>query len=424
MDDVETMDHRQTNPQSLQPPQLHSRPRSRWRAFLGTIFYPLVCLFAFLIHPRPSPPDIVHTTPNAPGDTADTTQPIAAETTSDTASPAFACKICGRRFGVQSNLNRHERKCAQKPVHKAAAAAAAAASAVPDSSAAAADQQGESSSAQVVPQATRKRNSTSASSAEAESMARETTNPSLRPARGRRRTQSEPQVPHDEPTEAHEQDMNASTAEGAGGFELQLVPSGTSAGTSSERSSESAGVVSVVTATTAVTTPGVDGERRPKRRRRAPSPSRWVPASLRGFSLTPCRDQAQAPLPPVRPHWDERAGYFDERDSFAGPPPPAPGEEGDEENVDPASQASSSSSDGGGSNSPAGINSALGVGLSVRQRNFEYAPYHPCGWTGRLPGPAADITNYQHVSAAGPSSGRHEGGSGGFTYEFTLSASV
>lgn len=32
---------------------------------------------------------------------------------------AFACEICGRRFGVPSNLNRHTKKCILKPVNAA-----------------------------------------------------------------------------------------------------------------------------------------------------------------------------------------------------------------------------------------------------------------------------------------------------------------
>lgn len=71
---------------------------------------------------------------------------------------------------------------------------------------------------------------------------------------------------------------------------------------------------------------------RPKRRRRAPSPVQWIPASLQKFSLTPYKQTCQVPLAPVL------SSEEDERDSFS----------------------------------------------MVSQR-----PYHPDEWAGKLPGPAA-----------------------------------
>ncbi|KIK62415.1 hypothetical protein GYMLUDRAFT_41855 [Collybiopsis luxurians FD-317 M1] len=47
-----------------------------------------------------------------------------------------------------------------------------------------------------------------------------------------------------------------------------------------------------------------------KRRRRAPSPSRWIPESLRGFVLEGIQKTTSVPLPPVNP------SAFDERDSW------------------------------------------------------------------------------------------------------------
>lgn len=433
MDAVLTaMDHPQPLSQSQPLSQPEPPPQSRWRVLLNTLLYPFICIFTFLVRWRTSPPDTTQPTSDVPATTTVPAPTDLVDSTPDTASPAFACKICSRRFGVQSNLNRHERKCAQKPVHNKTAATASTASGPGRDGD---DQPPSSSSAPTVPQAAPRPDSASASSSTSigaapdseEAMARETTNPAHRPIRGRRapaqrqRTHSAPQPPRREGEAVQAQSQDEGSTEDTDAHELQPILSNTSAGTSSSRSSGSAGRTSVATVVTADTTPGVEGERRPKRRRRAPSPSNWVPASLQGFSLTPCREQAQAPLPPVRPHWDDRGGFYDERDSYAGPPPSASGDEGDEENVDPSSRASSS---GSGNSSPTGISSAVGAGLSVRQRNFEYAPYHPCGWIGRLPGPAADITNYHHVSAAGPSgSGRNEGG-GGSTYEFALSASV
>ncbi|KAI0307429.1 hypothetical protein B0F90DRAFT_1812918 [Multifurca ochricompacta] len=72
-----------------------------------------------------------------------------------------------------------------------------------------------------------------------------------------------------------------------------------------------------------------------KRPRRAPTPTPWIPLSLRGFDLTPSRKSCPVPLAPVRPSpWDG-----EERDSF---------------------------------------------GMDELPQN----PYHPEGWVGKLPGPA------------------------------------
>lgn len=74
-----------------------------------------------------------------------------------------------------------------------------------------------------------------------------------------------------------------------------------------------------------------------KRARRAPSPIRWVPESLKTFDLTPMTKGTPVPLPPVRPFQDMNVYFFEERDSF--------------------------------------------------DENTPVNPYHPRGWTGRLPGP-------------------------------------
>ncbi|KAF8261526.1 hypothetical protein EI94DRAFT_1789416 [Lactarius quietus] len=72
-----------------------------------------------------------------------------------------------------------------------------------------------------------------------------------------------------------------------------------------------------------------------KRPRRAPTPTPWVPLSLRGFDLTPSRKSCPIPLAPVRPSpWDG-----EERDSFC-------------------------------------------------MDELPHNPYHPDGWLGKLPGPA------------------------------------
>ena len=75
-----------------------------------------------------------------------------------------------------------------------------------------------------------------------------------------------------------------------------------------------------------------------KRRRRAPSPSRGVPDSLRTFDLTPYAKGTPVPLPPVQPFHDQRNRVEEERDSF--------------------------------------------------DQSFPSTPYHPDHWCGKLPGPA------------------------------------
>jgi len=71
-----------------------------------------------------------------------------------------------------------------------------------------------------------------------------------------------------------------------------------------------------------------------KRRRRAPSPSQWVPTTLQNFNLLSDDSYrvTSVPLPPVR-----RSPPKEERDSW--------------------------------------------------DENVAQAPYHPCGWSGILPGP-------------------------------------
>ncbi|EJD04568.1 uncharacterized protein FOMMEDRAFT_146449 [Fomitiporia mediterranea MF3/22] len=175
----------------------------------------------------------------------------------------------------------------------------------------------------------------------------------------------------------------------------------------------------VAVATASSSTGNTEGERRPKRRRRAPSPSRWVPPSLRTFSLSPVRHRTSTPLPPVSPGYDAATGTYEERDSYATIP---------DENVDPASGEA-----GGESSSSSGGNVAQ-RSRAERLHNFEYAPYHPCGWTGRLPGPAvvgSDLTNYTKpsygsgASGSGAGSGRYGGNLGGglsFMFEYNLAA--
>ncbi|OCB89503.1 hypothetical protein A7U60_g3298 [Sanghuangporus baumii] len=229
-----------------------------------------------------------------------------------------------------------------------------------------------------------------------QSAQRSTSETTTVPTRGRRRSRSPVQSP------LGAQDINASVTPGASQqASYQLRPAfDVGAGQAS-----GSGQVAVATASASIGT-GEQAERRPKRRRRAPSPSRWVPASLRNFSLSPVRTRTSTPLPPVSPGYDAATGMYEERDSYATVT---------DENVDPS-----------------GDNSAdVARTRAERMRNFEYAPYHPCGWTGRLPGPAVvgnDVTNYTKTPGGGGygSGGRyHGGGTGGglhFMFEFSLAA--
>lgn len=81
-----------------------------------------------------------------------------------------------------------------------------------------------------------------------------------------------------------------------------------------------------------------------KRRRRAPSPSQWIPQSLVDFNITPPEytKPSPVPLPPVTAYKDASSDeWIEERNSW-------------DENVDPF-------------------------------------PYHPCGWKGTLPGPGIGL---------------------------------
>ncbi|KZV77428.1 hypothetical protein PENSPDRAFT_730263 [Peniophora sp. CONT] len=89
---------------------------------------------------------------------------------------------------------------------------------------------------------------------------------------------------------------------------------------------------------------------RKRRARRAPSPERWVPESLRTFNLTTVDMGCSVPLPPVLPS-QGHAGMIEERDSYEEIP-----------------------SD---------------------------KPYHPEGWRGRLPGPGLRDIITSGVSSMG-----------------------
>ena len=109
------------------------------------------------------------------------------------------------------------------------------------------------------------------------------------------------------------------------------------------------------TATVPASVPAAFAPRTKKRARRAPSPVRWVPDSLRAFDLTPLAKGVRVPLDPVRPRGAPSAASlpyaYEERDSF-------------DENAGPH-------------------------------------PYHERGWRGRLPGPGLLGANVANVPAGG-----------------------
>jgi hypothetical protein len=174
---------------------------------------------------------------------------------------AFVCETCGRRFGVNSNLNRHMKRCNLRNAEQE----------ITDEFAGI-----------VTPEPGL------------------STEPVAGPSGSTAITgQCEP-LP---PSRSNKRKSTASSASPSGVFTSQIQPS-------------------------------------TKRRRRAPSPSQWVPASLLAFNLSPieCTKPTPVPLPPVSACKDPKTNeWLEERDSW-------------DETV--------------------GIN-----------------PYHPCGWKGRLPGP-------------------------------------
>jgi hypothetical protein len=209
------------------------------------------------------------------------------------ALPAFVCDTCGRRFGVASNLNRHVRRCILRPVNASSSPPAvdtASDTFTADSSDIAGSSPPDSP-----------RNSRIGASIEppANGVTTESVNPETAPAsprKGKRaRASSLSSTSHGESTSASP--------------EMQLP---------STRRPRAA----------------------PKRRRRAPSPSQWIPHSLLAFDLCPVEGNkaTPVPLPPVEPvryfefveernSWNEHVGsrpyHPDEWDGCL--PGPGPG---------------------------------------------------------------------------------------------------
>ncbi|TCD68595.1 hypothetical protein EIP91_010385 [Steccherinum ochraceum] len=119
-------------------------------------------------------------------------------------------------------------------------------------------------------------------------------------------------------------------------------PAPSDAPPAAEASTTSRGtLVSSAEPSTSTSTFSTTRQPRAKRRRRAPSPSNWIPESLRHFDLTPLPKATPVPLPPVEPYGAAGATpdswQWEERDSF--------------------------------------------------DRSMAMRPYHPEGWKGVLPGP-------------------------------------
>ena len=183
---------------------------------------------------------------------------------------AFVCGNCGRRFGVNSNLNRHMKRCTVRSATQQTA-----------------DDFAES----VIPAPTMRGRAAEqiagpSSSVAVTSPSDEATLPNIAASNKRKSTAS---------SNSYSSYSAVSTT--------QLQPSS-------------------------------------KRRRRAPSPSQWIPPSLLSFKICPieCTKSTPVPLPPITAFKDPKTSeWVEERDSW-------------DENVDAT-------------------------------------PYHPSSWKGRLPGP-------------------------------------
>lgn len=188
--------------------------------------------------------------------------------------PAFVCDTCGRRFGVASNLNRHVKRCITKPVNTSLG--------------------------------TRSSNSPPAS------------------------LDSQPSPEYSSPTDSMSPRKKPSAITIATVSKSGKRGRGSISPTDEGYTSNPANAQSPPDASTSKKNPAPA----PKRRRRAPSPSHWVPESLRNFNLQSEASyrSAPVPLPPVR-----RDPPREERDSW--------------------------------------------------DENVSHLPYHPCGWSGVLPGP-------------------------------------
>ena len=252
---------------------------------------------------------------------------------------AYVCNICNRRFGVASNLNRHTRRCALRPVNASRAGATPA------------------NAVNGVEQAiSGETNATRSVASGSKSVINDT---------DARKTQNgKPNV-------------------------------ATSSGSSSKRRTGGGqGNPCENTRPPAEDPTSPNNKPKAKRRRRAPSPSRWVPDTLRSFNLTPNTQPVLVPLPPVSSYFNSNYDY-EERDSFSF-----------DDNYYPSSTGEVGVS----------VNMSGGVGVHASLGGLCSGPYHPNGWKGKLPGPGlvgGDVTNsYLSVMAYTGAGGRGGNGAG------------
>ncbi|EIW86164.1 hypothetical protein CONPUDRAFT_160988 [Coniophora puteana RWD-64-598 SS2] len=289
---------------------------------------------------------------------------------------AYVCDICGRRFGVASNLNRHVKRCSLKPANAVAAAAAMA-------------NNGNTSPASVPG-----------------SISDEKSND----------TETHSSIDQEGGTTA----KRSRTSDGSTMSTLSSALTDTTLASSPEASSfPPTSIASTQT----------------KRRRRAPSPSHWVPPSLRAFNLSPseaCRSTA-VPLPPVRPWLGHSSG-------FSLPTSPLPLTPGSVSSTDSAAgfASASASASASGCVMPADAGTLLGFASSASScspsstpwhtptsasdlpwpeerdswdDSAARLPYHPSEWRGRLPGPGLGFSGDD--AGYGGYGGHGGGGSGG-----------
>ncbi|KAI0651402.1 hypothetical protein C8Q79DRAFT_933196 [Trametes meyenii] len=221
-----------------------------------------------------------------------------------TGEKAFACPSCARRFGVLSNLNRHAKTCR----------AAISGSSVPVAAASA-------PSASAAAKATAPTGVPSTSSPQPVTASATSTNPTSVPA---------PSAAPDAPTLAPPPPAPTSPRRSTRKRKAPSAP---------DESDHPSGMPDASS--------GDRPARSQKRQRRAPSPTLWIPDSLKAFDLTPLAKATPMPLPPVHPLQDHNR-LIEERDSY--------------------------------------------------DENVSANPYHPRGWKGRLPGPGLSGNNVANRS--------------------------
>ncbi|KAF8878454.1 hypothetical protein BD779DRAFT_1663823 [Infundibulicybe gibba] len=196
-----------------------------------------------------------------------------------TGEKAFVCDTCGRRFGVASNLNRHVRKCILKPVNTPPSSTKSSSGSPPASDAPPVKLVGMLADMHL-PVNTR--------------------------------CDPEKQI-----SGRSGSGITRTSADALSNESSHCAPQANSAATRAAMRSKPLGQ---------------------KRRRRAPSPSQWIPCSLLSFNLTSeySHRSAALPAPPVK-----RNPPYEERNSW--------------------------------------------------DENTSVQPYHPCGWKGVLPGPGLGL---------------------------------